>query len=762
MMQKVISNSKIKYTIMCMLFSLLFIFMALSQPLKVYADEDGGSITQLPNLTMYSSNETDESSNETAGYLFWAASGQRTGVLFYVIDDLGEIKARGVLLDKAGVDEYGLYANFANVPFDRTLQARTGWVPDANNCDIVYRDNVGVATYSGGWQSTGSNAMDYLTSIKQDINGDVKISIKGNPIPCPVWAYEVYRTGGEAALEELAYEDTEWQVILEPISVNYLYTDDTFATETGNTEHTDTPFAAGSPKPLGEYEGSSFKPKVFLGTAYRQLYYSNSIAAGGGQYTHKFYNKQFPYSLCLQEDIRIPVYTGGQNGGAGSSYSAVPSGSLHRIQSMSELTGQGVAMASLKITGISLPPIHTFDGSNTPGNTETPDPEKGTAGECTIKKLYYTETLFPDGTVDASASKDYHYYTQTDTSNYISIDEEEGYEIEGWRRTSRDTAFTNLSHWEGLSNVGRLGQGAGIVRIQEAETEKYLYVLYKKTVVNENPQEEWDFQLLESQITKRVSFTESTTTSALLTNQFKWKSVAHTPTSCNSHGGYGHHLNCSKTWDTEPVAGVAHTHTPSCPADCNKEWDTEPVTGVAHTHGNSCYDTPCSNFQFTDKDIKLGITLDTASINKAVISKRWSVIYNDSSVNTIISNKHYGEFERTTSAENTMAKAGYNLVAVLFRGQDHLTLAQWKNNATGKSMGYLTNIAYDSSYNFKAANTPQGARKAGEEYTETTGTKFVNRSPDRSTTYYATVGAYGKCGSTKSYVFKIAKDIRST
>ena len=51
MMQKVISNSKIKYTIMCMLFSLLFIFMALSQPLKVHADE--GNITQLPNLSVY-------------------------------------------------------------------------------------------------------------------------------------------------------------------------------------------------------------------------------------------------------------------------------------------------------------------------------------------------------------------------------------------------------------------------------------------------------------------------------------------------------------------------------------------------------------------------------------------------------------------------------------------------------------------------------------------------------------------------------------
>ena len=749
MMQKVISNSKIKYTIMCMLFSLLFIFMAMSQPLKVHASEEGGSITQLPNLTMYSSNETDESSNETAGYLFWAASGKRTGVLFYVIDSRGEIRARGVLLDKAGQDEYGFYANRKNVPISRTLTAKTGWVPDGDNCRIRYRDNVGVVTYSGGWQSTGSNAMDYLTSIYQYGGGDYMLEINGNPIPCPVWAYEVLQVpGGAEALKELAYEDTEWQVILEPVSVNYLYTDSTFATETGNTVHTDTPFAAGSPKPLGEYEGSSFKPKVYLGTGLRLLDYSSSIAPGGGQYTYKFYNKQLPYSLCLSETIRIPYYAGGMPAGS-YIYTAVPSGSLRRLQNIGDISGQGVAMASLKITGISLPPIHTFDGSNTPGNTETPDPENGTYGECIIRKLYYTETILSDGTVDESASKDYHFYTQRNTSNYISIDEEEGYEIEGWRRTSRDTAFTNLSHWEGLNNSGQLGQGAGVIRLQNPVTQKYLYVLYKKTVVDNTPLEDWDFQLLESQITKRVSFTESTTTSALLTNQFKWKSVAHTPTSCNSHGGYGHHLNCSTVWDTAPVTGVEHECTTSCDDDCDIEWDTEPVTGVEHTHGNSCYDTPCSTFQFTDKDIKLGITLDTASINKAVISKKWSVIYNDSSVNTIISDKYYGEFERTTSAESTMAKSGYNLVAVLFRGQDHLTLAQWKNNAAGKSMSYLTDISYDSSYNFKAANTPQGARKAGEEYTETTATKFVNRSPDRSTTYYATVGAHGKCGSTK-------------
>lgn len=96
----------------------------------------------------------------------------------------------------------------------------------------------------------------------------------------------------------------------------------------------------------------------------------------------------------------------------------------------------------------------------------------------------------------------------------------------------------------------------------------------------------------------------------------------------------------------------------------------------------------------------------------------------------------------------------------MFRGQDHLTLADWKNTATGKDTSYLTNIAYDSAYNFKSANTPQGTRKSGTEYTETFAAKFINRSPDMSTTYKATVGAYGICSAPSSnYSFNSAYTI---
>lgn len=102
---------------------------------------------------------------------------------------------------------------------------------------------------------------------------------------------------------------------------------------------------------------------------------------------------------------------------------------------------------------------------------------------------------------------------------------------------------------------------------------------------------------------------------------------------------------------------------------------------------------------------------------------------------------------RSGTSQNTQSISNFNYITVLFRGQDHLTLADWKN---GGAISYLTSLAYDSAYNFKSANTPQGTRKSGTEYNETFATRFINRSPDMSTTYKATVGSAGICSTTSS------------
>jgi len=754
MEKSITSNNKISYTILCMIFSILFIFTALniSIPLTAYADTTT-TIGQTMNLDSYSANEDDESTNEQAGYLYWAASSRRCGVMFYVVDEKGVVQTNGLIMDKAGQEEFGRYTDVAlgKTPgirgADATAKRVGGAILGAGvgsaTTSIYWRDNISPVAYSGGWQANGSNSMTYLMEQATYSNGTpVKLEIKGQEMPCPNWAYFVLISGGGTrALEQLAKPDTKWSVIIEPVSVNYMYTNNTFANDTEDA--TGMPWTAGSPMPVGATNEDGWSPIAYIGTGYRLIDVSDNAAGqeGGGRYTYKLYNKQLPFSLCLSEDIEVASYVGG-GFGAKATYKGLTS-SVYRIGSAREIGSEGIAMASIDIIGFALPPLHTFDESKgTPGNTETPSEDNGTSGECTIKKLYYTQELSSDGTILTEA-KDYHPYTQTSTTAYISIDTESDYEIEGWKTSTTNTTLNTKEQFDSITPT-HTGTSSQEILLDQDTGEKYLYILYKKTEVNPNPSQPYDFQLQQSQITKRVTFLDGTgpaNTSSLFTHNFTWTASAPTQTSCTSHGGNGHHLNCSKEWDEEPREASGTPGTPGYDAGSS---------GVRHSHSNSCYDTPCTSWQWTDNTTSLGITLDTSSINKAVVSKNDSITYNQPAVNTITtSNKYYKDNTSTRSgtSQNTQSISNFNYITVLFRGQDHLTLADWKN---GGAISYLTSLAYDSAYNFKSANTPQGTRKSGTEYNETFATRFINRSPDMSTTYKATVGSAGICSTTSS------------
>ena len=750
------SNHKISRTILCMIFSILFIFTALfiSKPISAYAEDDSGAnLGQIMNLDSYSANEDDESTNEQAGYLYWAASSKRCGVLFYVVDEKGVIQTHGLVMDKAGVEEFGYYTNAAlggkeGITGKAALSKRIGCaIPGASIGDatshIYWRDNISPVAYSGGWQANGSSSMAYLMEQATYPSGKlVKLEIKGQEMPCPNWAYFVLSSGGGTrALEQLAKPDTKWSVIIEPVSVNYMYTNNTFANDTEDA--TGMPWTAGSPMPAGATNEDGWSPIAYIGTGYRLIDVSDNAAGqeGGGRYTYKLYNKQLPFSLCLSEDIEVASYVGG-GFGAKATYTGLTS-SVYRIGSAREIGSEGIAMASIDISGFALPPIHTYDSSKgTPGNTETPSPDNGTDGECTIKKLYYTQKISSDGTILEEAT-DYHPYTQTSTTAYISIDTESGYEIEGWKTSKTSTSLNTKEQFNSITPT-HTGTSSQEILLDQDNGEKYLYILYKKTEVNPNPPQPYDFQLQQSQITKRVSFMTpdaNSTTQQLFTHNFTWTAPAPTITTCQSHGGNGHHLGCGKS---------EHSHGSGCystDALGNKSLN---CSTEEHSHSNSCYDTPCTSWQWTDNTTSLGITLDTSTINKAVVSKNNSITYNQPAVNTITtSNKYYKDNTSTRSgtSQNTQSISNFNYITVLFRGQDHLTLADWKN---GGAISYLTNLAYDSAYNFKSANTPQGTRKSGTEYNETFATRFINRSPDMSTTYKATVGSAGICSTTSS------------
>ena len=412
---------------------------------------------------------------------------------------------------------------------------------------------------------------------------------------------------------------------------------------------------------------------------------------GGGRYTYKLYNKQLPFSLCLSEDIEVASYAGGGYG-AKATYKGLTS-SVYRIGSAREIGSEGIAMASIDITGFQIPPIHTYDESKgTPGNTETPSPDNGTDGDCTIKKLYYTQELASDGTILTEA-KDYHPYTQTSTTAYISIDTESEYEIEGWKTSTTNTTLNTKEQFNSITPT-HTGTSSQEILLDQDNGEKYLYILYKKTEVNPNPPQPYDFQLQQSQITKRVSFMApdaNSTTQQLFTHNFTWIAPAPTQTSCTSHGGNGHHLGCGKS---------EHSHGSGCystDALGNKSLN---CSTEEHSHSNSCYDTPCTSWQWTDNTTSLGITLDTSSINKAVVSKNDSITYNQPAVNTITtSNKYYKDNTSTRSgtSQDTQSISNFNYITVLFRGQDHLTLADWKN---GGAISYLTSLAYPAGFIF--------------------------------------------------------------
>lgn len=721
-----------------MLFTILFIFTALfiSKPISAYADN---TIASNSNGKAVNGQEIDSTS--TANYLFWAASSERTGILFYIIDNTGSLYGGKKILI---MDDLSAYRYASKQPNFKMQLYNTVGVELGDKSLLKLSTPSGYSTkpveYSDGWHATG-NVNTLLTATT---------SVGGMEVP--YWykyaSLIIGTKDTDRVMKDILNSNSHWTIVAEPVSIQYIYSNSTY-----NTSGTDTlghEYSAGDPLPAGSNPDSTdAAPNIYCGTARllaifqqmpTQFPYCSPNSADGGVYTYKFLNMALPWSMCLEHEQEVANYAGGA---VASTITWIPpTGNGERLVS-SQVASQSYATGIYFIdVSAMVPPIHTYDESKgTPGNTEPPTTGL-TDGDCTIKKLYYTQELASDGTILTEA-KDYHPYTQTSTTAYISIDTESEYEIEGWKTSQTSTSLNTKEQFNSITPTHK-GTSSQEILLDQDTGEKYLYILYKKTEVNPNPPQPYDFQIQQSQITKRVSFMApdaNSTTQQLFTHNFKWTAPAPTKTSCQSHGGNGHHLGCGKS---------EHSHGSGCystDALGNKSLD---CSTEEHSHSNSCYDTPCTSFTWTDNTTSLGITLDTSTINKAVVSKNDSITYNQPAVNTITTSNKYNKDNTSTrsgTSQNTQSISNFNYITVLFRGQDHLTLADWKN---GGAISYLTSMAYDSAYNFKSANTPQGTRKSGTEYNETFATRFINRSPDMSTTYKATVGSAGICSTTSS------------
>lgn len=735
------SNSKIKYTLLSILFSILFIFTAFPTTTQARpADFDGTAESCMKwdstkHKWVYDSpmgesgqdgisipdtaiNGTDTVGSLAPTYTYWAGDSNRCGVICYVIDlSTNKIDRTYTpfIMAKCALDSnndrWQSMVNTARFPL------RTG--------DIVTYSDVKARTYfvesiapvfwSGDSWSSNEAAVE-ADLLTEDPDYQYKM----------LFYWKNFGGVSMSQLQELAQKVSEQKV--------------TLAFETVSAQSF---FSSTDPDSKEQMQGCNSQQGGFSVTTstvhpgevircftteygFAQHYNSKGITGLEGSTLNWKWFQATAGSMILQES------TAGINVPAGN----VSIGSIS--SSEASIQNNGYAIIMLKV---SLPPIHTYDESKgTPGNTQTPSPDNGTDGDCTIKKLYYTQELASDGTILTEA-KDYHPYTQTSTTAYISIDTESEYEIEGWKTSTNNTTLNTKEQFNSITPT-HTGTSSQEILLDQDNGEKYLYILYKKTEVNPNPPQPYDFQLQQSQITKRVSFMApdaNNTTQQLFTHNFTWTAPAPTITSCTANSNKGH-LKCTTS---------EHTHSDSCyteDADGNKSLT---CTTSEHTHTDSCYEK-CSSWKWTDNTTSLGITLDTSTINKAVVSKNNSITYNQPAVNTITtSNKYYKDNTSTRSgtSQNTQPISNFNYITVLFRGQDHLTLADWKN---GGAISYLTSLAYDSAYNFKSANTPQGTRKSGTEYNETFATRFINRSPDMSTTYKATVGSAGICSTTSS------------
>lgn len=669
---------------------ILFILTALniSIPLTAYADD-----TLVSNSNGKAVNGQEIDSTATANYLFWAASSQRTGILFYIIDNTGNLYGGKKILI---MDDISIYYNASRkLGFKEQLYNAAGTELGDNRL-VRLPTPSGYSTkpveYSDGWHATG-NVNTLLTATTTLSDGK----------EVPYWykyaSIIIGTSRTDEVMKDILNSKSHWTIAAEPVSIQYIYSNSTY-----NTSGTDTlghEYSAGDPLPAGsDPDSAEATPTIYCATAKRlaiyqqarhQFPYCSANADNGGTYTYKFLNMALPWSMCLEHEQEVASYAGGAV--ANTHPWAPPTGNGERLTT-NQIASQSYATGIYFIdVSAMVPPLHTYDESKgTPGNTETPTTGL-TDGDCTIKKLYYTQKISSDGTILEEAT-DYHPYTQTGTTAYISIDAEEGYEIEGWKASSTNRSFRQKSDYTAVSLVLHTGTSSQEILLDQDTGEKYLYILYKKTEVNPNPPQPYDFQLQQSQITKRVSFMTpdaNSTTQQLFTHNFTWTAPAPTQTSCTSHGGYGHNLGCGKSEHSHGSGCYSTDALGNSSLDCSTE---------EHSHSNSCYDTPCTSWQWTDNTTSLGITLDTSSINKAVVSKNNSITYNQPAVNTITtSNKYYKDNTSTRSgtSQNTQSISNFNYITVLFRGQDHLTLADWKN---GGAISYLTSLAYPAGFIF--------------------------------------------------------------
>ena len=360
----------------------------------------------------------------------------------------------------------------------------------------------------------------------------------------------------------------------------------------------------------------------------------------------------------------------------------------------------------------------TYDESK--GDTPAP-PADESDGAYTIVKNYRYSNDGGNTYIDAGC------YNIKNIASKIIIENEQSYKVVGWKISNQTSTNISSVTWEG-SIPGKVTQtGTTEKTVQLSSAERCLYVLLEKTSGSSGGT--GDFEISQASLTKRVRFSESSKTNGFNSHSFGWTSGAFSLSSCSGH-----------------------SYTDGCGNMTNHSQDKKKADGTTDHSGDTTYcgghTDYCSNFKLLDDSISVSLkNQNVSTAPKIMVQKHgWQNVVENTSASSLA--KYWHKFRRPSNGADTPSRSGWDYVCVLWRGEDDLTVAQWKNDTSTNNLM--------SEIGFKVANAPQGIRKTSD-FVNTFTAKFSGAYKDNSTQYGAgTASPHSNktCTQTMNYSFK--------
>ncbi len=313
--------------------------------------------------------------------------------------------------------------------------------------------------------------------------------------------------------------------------------------------------------------------------------------------------------------------------------------------------------------------------------------EIGTKGRCTVIKLYYTK--YNDGTYKKDSVLSLSRGGRC--TNKIDIEsEEKEYTLKKWLVTDTDS-IASKEEMDGCKNVYETGTTSCKIKLlqhynteilsmdnklEEQACDSVLVVYYEKQEEKEEEppvDEEHQFEIGESQIARRIDFSQSQlTNTGLCKREIKWTAPAF---ECNATCGE----QIGVTEDGKPIY-------------CGDQYE---FSGV------------------TDSDYKLTIRVQNWKQIDTILSKYHEIRLlgtNRSEIMTPnLAETLDGNRPNSESAYTTRPGGKFNIHSFVFRGDDPVTLAKWKNTSANRAISKIVELITNEK--IKSKNELTGKRK---------------------------------------------------